>query len=39
MYQCYKPYIQDSISAKRELVLDQNQYAEYKINGTNKAME
>ena len=38
LHYCYRPYIQGSTGIKRELILDQDQCAEYKTNGTSRAM-
>ena len=35
---CYGPYKQDSTSTKKGLVLDQNQCAEYRTDGTSRAI-
>ena len=36
--ECYRPYKQDSTGTKRELVLDQNQCAGRRTNGTSGAI-
>ena len=35
---CYGPYIQDSTSTKKGLILDKSQYAKYRTNGTSGAI-